>query len=522
MTYRCFSQSRRLFVKQGGVAAISIAAGATTGYAAQADAPTSRIARNSKPATHRSGAFASSFLAHPRDFQARDIAFSGKLPDALHGVLYRNGPALMRRGGTQYQHWFDGDGMVHAFTLRGNRLSHRAAMVRTDRYQAEEAAGRFLWNGFGTSIADSRPIQSPDTLNVANTSVLPMGNEVLALWEAGSAWRLRADNLDTIGRHVMSEDTNGMPFSAHPKVDVNGTIWNFGYLSGTGKLALYRLSRTGQLRQIALINAPNADMVHDFAITSNYLVFVLMPLRFRGDAGNLSFMERLHWETNKPVHVVLIGKNSLRIEHRFELPAFFAFHLGNAWEDKQNIHIEVARSAGFDTLMKDIVRATRGEPVIGSNGHGAVELVLNTTSKHATMQALPTPGVEFPRYDQRRTGLRTNQLFMLGISDDTPTGAFGFNTVCAMDRRHDNAQVFSYGPDYLAEEHVFVPEPSAPVAETPNSTGWLLGTAYNWRRQQTELLVFNARHVADGPVARATLPYGLPIGLHGQFVAVSG
>jgi len=37
--------------------------------------------------------------------------------------------------------------------------------------------------------------------------------------------------------------------------------------------------------------------------------------------------------------------------------------------------------------------------------------------------------------------------------------------------------------------------------------------------RQTTLAVFDAAAVDAGPIARARLPYGLPLGLHGNFVA---
>ena len=46
---------------------------------------------------------------------------SGRLPPALAGVLWRNGPAEHERFGHRYGHWFDGDGMVQAFTFSGSR-----------------------------------------------------------------------------------------------------------------------------------------------------------------------------------------------------------------------------------------------------------------------------------------------------------------------------------------------------------------------------------------------------------------
>jgi hypothetical protein len=48
----------------------------------------------------------------------------------------------------------------------------------------------------------------------------------------------------------------------------------------------------------------------------------------------------------------------------------------------------------------------------------------------------------------------------------------------------------------------------------------LLGTALHRASGRTTLSVFEASALADGPVAQLALPYGLPLGLHGQFVAV--
>ena len=87
----------------------------------------------------------------------------------------------------------------------------------------------------------------------------------------------------------------------------------------------------------------------------------------------------------------------------------------------------------------------------------------------------------------------------------------GVNTVLAL--RGERSQQLQYGEGWLAEEHVFVPRGPA-VGD-----GWVLGTAYDTTRERTALSVFEAARLADGPVARMTLPYGLPLGLHGQFVA---
>jgi all-trans-8'-apo-beta-carotenal 15,15'-oxygenase len=45
------------------------------------------------------------------------LAIRGRWPADLALTLYRNGPALQTLGGYRYRHWFDGDGMIRAWTV---------------------------------------------------------------------------------------------------------------------------------------------------------------------------------------------------------------------------------------------------------------------------------------------------------------------------------------------------------------------------------------------------------------------
>ncbi|UJW83862.1 carotenoid oxygenase family protein [Hydrogenophaga sp. SL48] len=67
------------------------------------------------------------------------------------------------------------------------------------------------------------------------------------------------------------------------------------------------------------------------------------------------------------------------------------------------------------------------------------------------------------------------------------------------------------GPQTIVEEHLFVPDGSSP--------GWLVGTAHDLAQKNTLLSCFAADDLHDGPLAQATLPHSLPLGLHGAFVA---
>jgi len=444
------------------------------------------------------------------------VTFDRALPAALQGTLYRNGPARMQRGDTAYRHWFDGDGMMHAFRMNGSSLHHHARMIRTDKYVADEQAGRFLRSGFATRLPDALPVARADDLNVANISVLPLGGELLALWEGGSPWRVDPLSLRTLGRKVWSPETDGVAFSAHPKVDVDGTVWSFGYMAGSGKLVLYRLDPTGALRETRMIEAPNADMVHDFAITGRWLVFVLMPLVFDRESGGgeTSFIDKYRWRPERAGVVLLIDKNTMAVAHRFETPPTAFFHIGNAWDDGETVRVQLMQVDDFQGLMGNVLDAFRRRPVDGPVHTGPVEIVANLARRQAAVRVLSQEEAEFPRVDPRHLGRRTRSLFVATRTPSMPGQLFGLNAVARMDTDSGQMQRFDYGEETLVEEHVFVARPDA-----PEGNGWLVGTAWNRVTRRTTLSVFDATAVDAGPIAQARLPYGLPLGLHGTFVA---
>lgn len=452
------------------------------------------------------------FEGVPEAYPPLRVAFDRPLPPALRGTLFRNGPARMRRGDTRYGHWFDGDGMVHAFRLQGDAVEHQARMVRTDKYREEEVAGRFLRDGFGTAVPGSLPGASADELNPGNISVLPLGGELLALWEAGSPWRIDPDTLETRGRKVWSQASNGLSFSAHPRIDSDGTVWNFGYRPGSGKLALWRLRPDGSLAQLRLIDAPNADMVHDFAITDRHLVFLLMPLRIDPEApARASFVDRLRWREGEPSVLLLVDKDTLAVTHRRELPGAAFLHLGNAWREADSVVLEVMAFGSMPGFTGSVRAAFAGQPA-PSLDSVMLELRASLNGPQVAVVPMPLRDAEFPVWDARRTSQPTRHLMSVTRSASLPAEAFGFNALARFDRSSGQVSRFDLGAGMLADEHLFVARPGGAQGE-----GWLIGTAHDRHAARTVLSVFDAAALADGPISQAVLPRRLPPGFHGRF-----
>ena len=47
-----------------------------------------------------------------------ELASGDAVPEWVSGVLYRNGPAMFEIGEEKFNHWFDGQAMIHAFRIQ--------------------------------------------------------------------------------------------------------------------------------------------------------------------------------------------------------------------------------------------------------------------------------------------------------------------------------------------------------------------------------------------------------------------
>jgi carotenoid cleavage dioxygenase-like enzyme len=447
--------------------------------------------------------------------QTDRLSVEGRWPQELRGTFYRNGPARMRLGTTAYHHWFDGDGMLQAFHLGPDHASHKGVLLRTPKREEEDTAGHFVRTAFGTAIADAQPLRAPDQASTANINVLAMrgGRDLYALWEGGSALQIDPRTLDTRGFKAWSAETAGAPFSAHPRTAPDGTVWSFGYMPGSGRLVLYEIATNGRLARQKVIDAPQADMVHDFAVTERHLVFLLMPLEFtRHHDSRAPFIDRYRWEDDAPLVVLVVDKTDWRVR-RFELPNSGLFHLGNAWMQGNTIRLAYVRHGRILESMRrmDIGRSapnTGPEQATTEWTHVAIDLAAGT----ARQEGSGLRNVEFPCHDPRRNGDRSQLAVLLQRGPHMNPAVHAMDTVVVL--AGDQLQRYTYEEGFMAEEHIYVPHPR----RADERSGWVLGTSYHWPTERTTLSVFAASRVADGPLAQVRLPYGLPLGLHGQFV----
>ena len=458
------------------------------------------------------------------DVEPMPMRLTGRWPAALAGALYRNGPARHGLGGLRYAHWFDGDGAVQQYSIGPRGVMHRARFVQTEKYAADSAAGRPVRHSYGTRVPGGEPLRSPDDLNVANTNVLAHGGRLLALWEGGSAIELDPKTLATRGAVRFSDELAGMPFSAHPRIEPDGTMWNFGASFLHGVLVIYRIGADGRLAQHHVLHVPDLPMLHDFVVTERHLVFLLPPfvLDIERVKGGATLHDGFVWRPELGMRAMVLDKARLDAKPKwFELPAGFVFHFGNGCEDGGVIRLDCMRSASGWQVRQGMQELMCGRYEPQDHAQATlVELDLSSGTRARARQTVLPLAAEFPRVDQRFTGRAYRQVFATAMVGVAPRP--GYDAVVRIDVQSGRMDRYVYGDDVLVEEHVFVPKEDAASRASSSAPregqGWLVGTALDLARGETMLSVFEATNLAAGPLAQARMPRLMPLAWHGSFV----
>jgi len=269
---------------------------------------------------------------------ADNLRVEGAIPRELNGTFYRNGPnpAFEPRG--RY-HWFDGDGMIHAITLRDGRAAYRNRWVASEGLKEEQAAGEALYPG----LLEIKPTEAPRFKVTANTNIVTHAGKLLALVEAALPTQMAPDTLETIGLYDFGGKLSG-PMTAHPKLDpVTGEMLFFGYSPFPPYLQYHVADRSGVLVRSEVIDIAWPSMIHDFAVTDQHVVFILCPIVFSIEnamsTGNL-----FAWEPDRGTRIGVMPRSGGSADVRwYDTDPCYVFHPMNAYAENGAIVLDVAR-----------------------------------------------------------------------------------------------------------------------------------------------------------------------------------
>jgi len=77
----------------------------------------------------------------------------GDLPTWLTGTMIRNGPGRFECGDTSFNHWFDGQGLLHRFHIENGQVTYNSKFVRSESYADTKQRKNSIHLEFGSFIA---------------------------------------------------------------------------------------------------------------------------------------------------------------------------------------------------------------------------------------------------------------------------------------------------------------------------------------------------------------------------------
>lgn len=419
-----------------------------------------------------------------------DLKVQGSIPPELNGLYVRNGT---NAASGVAEHFFGGDGMLHGVRLENGRARwYRNRYVDTPAYRKE---------GSGLS--------SPGGENTTSAvSVIHHGGRLMSLGEFGYPYVINPDDLSTVGPFNYGGKLTGN-MTAHPRIDpVTGELIFFGYNVMEPYLTYMRADAAGNLVQVEPITLTGPSMVHDFAVTERYAVFMEMPVRFSWVAAVTGSALPFKWDADAPCRVGVMPRTGTDADVKwFDIPPCFVFHVMNSFERGDDVVVDAAR---YDHLWvknsHDFFHPAR-----------LSRFTMSMRTGKASVDEIYPGAMEFPQVN-RALWTRPYRYGYSVVVDEQNDSPERIEQSEGGIRKYDLATgaVDSYlpGPSLTPGEAVFIPAAGDGVEDA----GYLASFIYDKNTQTSAFCLFDATRVSAGPVASVPLPVRVPVGFHGVWV----
>jgi all-trans-8'-apo-beta-carotenal 15,15'-oxygenase len=461
-----------------------------------------------------------------REEHSYEASIEGTLPPQLRGTLYRNGPGLFDRGGYRKRNLLDGDGMVQSFRFHDSGVHYRNRFVRTEKYRAEQAAGRFIYPSWST--------QAPGGLlanflrvgitGQAGITVFPWLGRLYAFDECSLPYELDPDTLESCGISRLGLPEGATIYAAHAKFDPRNGEWlHFGVLYGPSpKLHITVFKPDGSLKRHRSLAMPRNAYLHDWFVCGRNLVLTLHPVEiafWQVFLGQKSLAESLTWKPEKGNLVLVLDREGDRPPLMLETSACYMWHSLNAFNRGDEIVADFVgyenpdHFVGSDPVASAVMSGRKGNYAFPGSLR---RYLIKPAARVISEEMLDAGSYEWPRVNE----LHRCYDYRFGYLLKTRPGDFFWTLVCRIDMRTGRVDSYDFGAGYYLSEPVFVPLPGRLYEpEDRVEPGFLLTEVYDSTKRRSFLAVLRAEDLKGGPVAMVHLAHHVPFSYHGWWSA---
>jgi carotenoid cleavage dioxygenase-like enzyme len=513
---------RRRFMGSALGTAAGIGAALTAGAAAAQQAPPPAPAagppRGAAPPTDIAQRYAAPASRGPTLFRVEmDIAnceVDGKIPTDLSGAFFRVGPDAqfpLHQGNIP----FDGEGHVSRFQFNNGQVSFKSRFVRNERYVAQEKAGKILFPMYRNPYLDDPSVKGKSR-GTHNTHIIHHNGMLLALKEDSPPAAMDLNTLATIDPvYTFKDQLKSKTFTAHPKLDSKtGNLIGFGYEAkghNTTDVNVFEYTPQGKKVWEAWVKVPYVGMLHDFAVTENYIVLYVIPLKI-----DTAQMEKggVHWSwwPGEPTYFGYFRRGGDGKDVRFiKGPERSATHVMGAFDDGKRVVIDVEMSQSNPFPFMPMHDGSRWDPVKGSSQITRLSAALSkeTPSDYQIEVLFPEYTGALPRQDDRYNTAHYRYGFLsCGFNN---AGARG-NGIARFDVQERTSKLWKAPQGMSLAEVCHAPKSK----NAPEGAGYIMAVATVENRN--DLVILDAERIEEGPIATVKLPTRIIGQIHGWWV----
>jgi carotenoid cleavage dioxygenase len=454
-----------------------------------------------------------------------DLEIDGELPNTLAGTYFRVGPDQQYPPKMGDSNPFNGDGIVTAFRFRDGHVDMQHRYVRTERFKAERRARQGLFGDYRNPFTDDPSVRGIQR-TVSNTNVVLHNGQLLAMKEDGPPYAMDPTTLETKQLWDWEGQMTAATFTAHPKIDPStGDLVGYSYAAkgeGTSDIAFYTFDKAGKKTRELWFKGPHPSMIHDCGLTENYLVLALIPQLMDLDRirnGGILFQ----WEPEvDQVYAVIPRDGDAGDIRYFRAPNGFPGHTINSFDDGGKVYLDLP--VVNDNVFWFFPDAQGRAPVPESFRTEIVRWCfdMNSNSDRAEATVISNFTGEFPHVDDRYVGRPYRHAFMQGTDPTKPYNpekagpimGFFFNTFAHLDMSTGDMKSWFAGDTSSTQEPVF----AAKSPDAAEGEGYVMGVVNRRAENRADLVVFDARHIDEGPIATIKIPVRLKYAIHGNWV----
>ncbi|PSQ34669.1 beta-carotene 15,15'-monooxygenase [Halobacteriales archaeon SW_12_69_24] len=455
-------------------------------------------------------------LAETDEHRDHRLDVEGSIPEWLDGALLRNGPGRFEFGGDRATHWFDGLAMVRRYGFDDGTVRYSNRFLRTDAYaDAHSGAtpGEFATTG-GVLEQLRRWLAAlgpPAATDNANVHVARLGGHYVALTEAPRRVAFDPETLATRGEFRWTDDVPEQMATAHLAVDPTGRE-TVGYSLTFGRTPRYHLYRipgeTARREQFATVDAEGPGYVHDCTVTENYVVLVEPPLRISILRALLPWgdgiFDALEYDADGAARFVVVDRDTGAVVADRHTPAFFVFHHVNAYEDGDDVVVDLVAYEDADIVDALSLDVLSGDAFAAAPPGRLDRFRLPLVDGGVERSRRYDGGLELPTVPRAVRGGRYRYAYAQATDRE------GANGLVKVDVEEQTAVEWWQRGVYV-EEPRMVQRPDADREDD----GVVLAPALHTGEERSMLLVFDAETLTER--ARAPLPHAVPFGFHGRY-----